>query len=322
MEKRCVRPKIVISKCLGFESCRYNGGIQNDEFIKKLDKYVDFISVCPETAIGLKTPRDPIRIIQNKEGVALIQPKTGLDVSKAMYEFSTEFLSSLEEIDGFILKSRSPSCGMKDVKIYPSGEKGGSSNKGKGFFAAAAQEKLPHLAMEDEGRLKDFKIREHFLTKIYILSEFRNLKNEKSMKNLMDFHSKNKLLFMAYSQKHLKYLGNVLGNNDKKNDDEVLKLYGEGLHQLLSRAPRYTSNINVLMKAMGYFSDKLSHSEKLFILDTIEKYRNGNLTFSVPLYVIKSYVVRFNEERLLNQSFFSPYPEELIELRDSGKVTH
>ncbi|MEG0773450.1 DUF523 and DUF1722 domain-containing protein [Clostridium sp.] len=322
MEKGSVRPKIVISKCLGFEPCRYNGGIQNDEFIKKLDKYVDFISVCPETAIGLKTPRDPIRIIQNKEGVALIQPKTGLDVSKAMYEFSSDFLSSLEEIDGFILKSRSPSCGMKDVKIYPSGEKGRSSNKGKGFFAVAAQEKLPHLAMEDEGRLKDFKIREHFLTKIYILSEFRNLKSEKSLKNLMDFHNRNKLLFMAYSQKYLKYLGNILGNNDKKNDDEVLKLYGEGLHQLLSRAPRYTSNINVLMKAMGYFSDKLSHSEKIFILDTIDKYRNGNLTFSVPLYVIKSYVVRFNEHRLLNQSFFSPYPEELIELRDSGKVTH
>jgi uncharacterized protein YbgA (DUF1722 family)/uncharacterized protein YbbK (DUF523 family) len=322
MEKANVKPILVVSKCLGFESCRYNGGIQNDEFIKKLGKYVDFISVCPETAIGLETPRDPIRIIQNKDGLALVQPKTGVDISKAMYEFSVEFISSLGDVDGFILKSRSPSCGMKDVKIYPNGEKGGSSSKGKGFFAATAQEKLPHLAMEDEGRLRDFKIREHFLTKIFILSEFRNIKSKKSLKDLLNFHSKNKLLFMAYSQKYLKHLGIILGNNDKKSDEEVFNLYSEGLFQLLSRAPRYTSNINVLMKSMGYFSDNLSHNEKVFILDTIEKYRCGNVTFSVPLYVIKSHLVRFNEERLLNQSFFQPYPEELIEMRDSGKVTH
>jgi len=322
MSRIIEKPIIVASKCLGFESCRYNGGIQNDEFIKRLNNFVEFVTVCPEVAIGLSTPRDPIRIVQNNGELSLIQPKTGKDVSKAMYEFSSEFITSLGEVDGFILKSRSPSCGIKDVKIYPGTEKGGGSAKGKGFFASVAQEKLSHLAIEDEGRLKDFNIREHFLTKVFTLSEFRKIKNEKSIKNLIDFHSKNKLLFMAYSQKHLKYLGNVVGNNDKKSDDEVFTLYSEVLYQLLSRAPRYTSRINVLMKAMGYFSDKLSHNEKAFLLDTIERYRLGNVTFSVPLYVLKSHVVRFNEERLLNQSFFMPYPEELIEMRDSGKLTH
>ncbi|EQB86627.1 uncharacterized protein YbgA (DUF1722 family)/uncharacterized protein YbbK (DUF523 family) [Clostridium punense] len=317
-----IKPTIVVSKCLGFEPCRYNGGMQNDEFVKKLHNYVDFIAVCPEVEIGLTTPRDPIRIVQKKGSICLVQPKTGIDVSKSMYEFSNEFLTSLSDVDGFILKSRSPSCGVKDVKIYPSEEKGGGSSKGKGFFAAVAQEKFPHLAIEDEGRLKDFKIREHFLTKIFILSEFRDINKRKSLKELVDFHSRNKLLFMAYSQKYLKILGNVLGNNDKKSKEEVFKLYEEGLQGLLARSPRYTSNINVLMKAMGFFSDKLSHNEKGFILDTIEKYRTGNVPFSVPLYVIKSNVVRFNEERLLDQSFFNPYPQELVEMRDSGKLVH
>lgn len=317
-----IKPIIVASKCLGFHPCRYNGGMQNDEFIRKLNKYVDFITVCPEVEIGLTTPRDPIRIVQSKEKVSLIQPKTGLDVSKVMYEFSTEFLTSLGEVDGFILKSRSPSCGIKDVKIYPSSEKGGGSSKGKGFFAAAAQEKFPHIAIEDEGRLRDFKIREHFLTKIFILSELRDLRTRMSISELIDFHSKNKLLFMAYSQKHLKLLGSILGNNERRPEKEVYSLYMDAINGLLARAPRYTSNINVLMKAMGYFSDKLTHNEKMFILDTIEKYRMGNVPFSVPLYVIKSHVVRFNEEKLLNQSFFMPYPEDLIEMRDSGKVVH
>jgi len=152
------KPIIVISKCLGFESCRYNGGIQNDDFIKKLYDFVEYITVCPEIEIGLSTPREPIRIVQNNGELSLVQPKTGKDLSKAMYEFSQEFMNSLENVDGFVLKSRSPSCGIKDVKIYPKSERGGSSTKGKGFFAAVAQEKLPYLAIEDEGRLKDFKI--------------------------------------------------------------------------------------------------------------------------------------------------------------------
>lgn len=316
------KPIIVISKCLGFESCRYNGGIQNDDFIKKLYDFVEYITVCPEIEIGLSTPREPIRIVQNNGELSLVQPKTGKDLSKAMYEFSQEFMNSLENVDGFVLKSRSPSCGIKDVKIYPKSERGGSSTKGKGFFAAVAQEKLPYLAIEDEGRLKDFKIREHFLTKIFTLAEFRTIRIENSINKLLDFHSKNKLLFMAYSQKQLKYLGNIVGNNDRKNDEEVFNLYSDGLHQLFSRAPRYTSRINVLMKVMGYFSDKLTHNEKEFLIDTIEKYRLGNITFNVPLYVLKAHAVRFNEERLLKQSFFTPYPEELVEIRDSGKLVH
>jgi len=178
------KPIIVTSKCLGFECCRYNGGIQNDDFIKKLNDFVEYITVCPEVEIGLSTPRDPIRIVQNNGELSLVQPKTGKDFSKVMYEFSQEFINSLENVDGFILKSRSPSCGIKDVKIYPNSEKGGGSSKGKGFFAAVAQEQLPYLAIEDEGRLKDFKIREHFLTKIFTLAEFRRIRKKISINGL------------------------------------------------------------------------------------------------------------------------------------------
>lgn len=314
------KPCIVISKCLGFENCRYNGAIENDEFIKKLGEHVEYITVCPEVEIGLTTPREPIRIV-NKEGeLRLLQPKTGKDFSNHINEFSEEFLTNLKEVDGFILKSRSPSCGIKEVKIYSSEEKGASSSKGVGFFASAVKNRYDNIPIEDEGRLKDFKIREHFLTKLFLLREFRDIKSKKSLTKLVEYHSNNKLLFMAYSQKYLKELGSILGNAKNSNLDEVFILYEDVLLKLFSKAPKYTSNANVLLRAMGYFSDELSKKEKEFIIETIEKYKEGHIPFSVPLYVVKTYAMRFNIENLINQTFFNPYPDDLNDVRDSGKL--
>ncbi len=45
---------------------------------------------------------------------------TERELSKEMIEFGEEFLLSLPKVDGFILKSKSPSCGIKEVKIYKS----------------------------------------------------------------------------------------------------------------------------------------------------------------------------------------------------------
>ena len=54
------KPIIVISSCLGFENCRYNGSIEQNEFIDKLRKYVEVIPVCPEVECGLTIPRNSI----------------------------------------------------------------------------------------------------------------------------------------------------------------------------------------------------------------------------------------------------------------------
>ena len=56
------KPKLIISKCLNSEKCRYNGQAYDDKVISLLRKYVDLETVCPETEIGLKVPRNPIRI--------------------------------------------------------------------------------------------------------------------------------------------------------------------------------------------------------------------------------------------------------------------
>ena len=313
------KPKVVISKCLGFSNCRYNGGTENNEFVTRLKDYVDFITVCPEIGMGLGTPREAIRVVEINGENRLFQSKTKRDLTENMNEFAKDFLSSLDEVDGFILKSKSPSCGIRDVKIYPSIEKGGISKRGEGRFSSIIREAYPNITIEDDGRLKNLKIREHFLTKLFTLNRFKKCKESNEISELLKFHKENKLLFMSYNQRQLKALGQILGNIDGREKRDVFNEYSIILNNIFSKVPRYTSNINVLIKSMGYFSNYISHNEKEFIIDTIEKYRSNKVPLSVPLNLIKGYAIRFEKENLLKQSFFNPFPEGLIELSDSGK---
>ena len=148
------RPRIVVSKCIEFDRCRYNGEMVPSEFVRRLMDYADFIPVCMEVEIGLGVPRDPIRVVQVGDALRLVQPSTGKDVTELASSFSSSYLDGLPEVDGFLLKSRSPSCGIKDVKVYPMGEKVASlTAKESGFFGREVMLRFRDLAIEDEARL-------------------------------------------------------------------------------------------------------------------------------------------------------------------------
>lgn len=82
------RPKLVVSKCLGFENCRYNGQGSSSKLIDLLGEHVDFYTVCPEVEIGLSTPREAIRVVDYDNDKRLIQPKTNIDFTENMKKFS------------------------------------------------------------------------------------------------------------------------------------------------------------------------------------------------------------------------------------------
>jgi uncharacterized protein YbgA (DUF1722 family)/uncharacterized protein YbbK (DUF523 family) len=317
--KKSIKPIVVISKCLGFDNCRYNGQTVQDAFVDKLQPHVEYQTICPEVEIGLGVPRDPVRIISAKEQLKLIQPATNLDVTDKMEKFTDKFLGSLKEVDGFILKYRSPSCGIKDVKVYPSGGKVRHSGKTRGFFGGAVAKKFPLLAVEDEGRLKNFRIREHFLTCLFTHARFAQAKKSAAMKEIVRFHSENKFLLMAYNQKELRILGRIVANPDKKPIRDVFDEYEQHLMQALGQPPRFTSNINVMMHSLGYFSKNLSAKEKAFFLDQLEKYRAEKLPLTALTSVMRSWIIRFDQDYLAPQTFFEPYPEPLFEITDSGK---
>jgi uncharacterized protein YbgA (DUF1722 family)/uncharacterized protein YbbK (DUF523 family) len=313
------RPAVVVSKCIGFAPCRYNGLIISDDFVASLRSHADLTPVCPEVEIGLGVPRDPIRLVSVEKELRLMQPAAGRDVSDEMAQFADSFLDSLGVVDGFVLKGRSPSCGIKDVKVFPSVGRVAVLAKDRGFFGRAVLDRFPHLPVEDEGRLRNFRIREHFLTRLFTLARFREVRASGKTGDLVRFQTENKLLLMAYNQKELRILGRIVANPEHRPVRDVVEDYQQHLYSALARMPRYTSSINVLLHALGFFSKGLTSGEKAFFLDTLEKYRAGRLPMSVLLGVLRSWIVRFEEPYLARQTFFAPYPEELVEITDSGK---
>ena len=314
------KPVIVASKCLEFEPCRYNGQVISLKLIKRLEPHVTFIPVCPEVEIGLGVPRNPIRLVISDGRTRLIQPATGVHITEEMEGFAERFLDSLPEVDAFILKSRSPSCGNKDVKIYPGTGKVAATAKGSGLFGGAVSSRYQQLSIEDEGRLNNFTIRERFLTKIFALARFRETKAAQSAKALVHYHTVNKLMLMSHNEREMRAMGKIVANHEHRPLAEVVGDYENHLKQALSKTAKKTSNINVIFHAFGHFSKELTSAEKAFFLDNLEQYRAGKTPLSSVLSVIGSWIVRFEDEYLGDQTFFAPYPKDLIEISDSGKA--
>jgi len=314
------KPKVLVSQCIEHGHCRYDGSQISSEFVRNLADYVTFITVCPEVAIGLPIPREAVRIIEEEDEKRLVFSMTGRDVTEKMQEFSREFADNLQQVHGILLKGRSPSCGIKDVKVYRTiGRSPALGKKTLGFFAKEIIKRYPLMAIEDEGRLTNYTIREHFLTRIYTMERFDAVIEEGTISALVKFHSENKYLLMAYHQANQKQLGKITANHENNKAEVVIENYKIVLEQSLLRPLRRGTNINMLMHLLGYFKTALTKEEKAYFLDLLENYSMKKLPLSVPIAVIHSWVIRFKEPYLSRQTIFRPYPKEIMDVADSGK---
>ena len=151
------------------------------------------------------------------------------------------------------------------------------------------------------------------------MAQFRIVRNSPSIKALIAFHAANKFLLMAYHQEEMRALGRLVANTQIKKIERILDDYQSRLNRVFYKMARYTSHINVLMHGMGHFADRLSGSEKQYFLEVLEDYRAGRVPLSQAIGIIQSWIVRFNETYLAQQTYFQPYPMELVEITDSGK---
>lgn len=306
------KPKIVVSECLYGTKCRYDGQGYNDKVIQSLKDYVDIQTVCPELAIGLSIPREPIRIEMNKENeeYRLIDYNSKNDYTNQMTEFSEEFINGLDDIDGFILKSRSPTCGLKDAKVYYRGNKCSIRSNENGFFLQKIIDKYDYLPIENEGRLKNYNIRDNFFTRIFFIN---NLKNNK---NIIEIHKNNLLLLKSYDEESTNEVSDIL--NENRMEDQVHQ-YKEKVLNIVSNQRKKENKLSIIIKVFEKYKNMLNEEEINMFNGLIESYENQRIPFSTLEVVIKMYATRFKDKDILNQTFFYPYPENLINITDSGK---
>ena len=273
MSRAFAKPVIVVSKCLEFEACRYNGERISSSFIERLEPHVRFRPVCPEVEIDLGTPRDPIRIYLQGESKSLYQPGTRKHLTQDMNAFSGQFLGALKEVDGFILKVEIPvlrDYGRQDI---PRSRIDRPHRPGVGPVRRELRSRLfSARAFVDETGLNYRQVRAGFLTKIFALAGFREVKKaRKYAARLVRYHAENKLLFMAYHRETMREMGRIAANHENRAKSARSPPHTKSaLLRLLAHPPARASWVNALAHAMGHFSEKTGREEKSRFLDMVD----------------------------------------------------
>lgn len=302
----------MVSRCLGFEPVRYNGQIISDPFVQRLAEHCEPVVVCPEVEIGLGVPRPPIRLVRSAGSrPALVQPETGRDVTGPMAEFSARFLSALPAVDGFVLKSRSPSCGFRDAKVFADRAGPGPVDRGAGAFAAEVAARFPTAALEDEGGLGDAALRERFLTLLFALARLRAIEAAGERAALVEFHARYRYVLLAHEERRMREMERLAAGIADLPWHEGVARYRERFARALARPARVDGHVSALQHAFGPAGEGLASGERAFLRERIEEMREGEAPPTAALARLREWALRLGNLCLEARGYLEPYPRAL-----------
>lgn len=206
------KPRIAVSACLVGEPVRYDGDHKrHPQVVGLLASLFELIPVCPEVEIGLGIPREPIQLEQTVAGVRLVAVQSRQDYTLRMQEFAHHTAAQIEswQACGYLLKSRSPSCGLHDVKLF---DKGGSFQRsGRGIFAQQLQQDVQSLPLAEETALEDAATREHFIEQVQAFHQLRScLAVSWSPAGMCQFHATHRRQLESHDQKGAQQLAQLV----------------------------------------------------------------------------------------------------------------
>ena len=314
MSDTCVaKPKIAISACLLGAEVRYNGGHKESRLCSRtLTEHFDFVPVCPEVAIGLGIPREPIRLVGDAEHPQAVGTvNRAINVTQPLAEYGEKMAAELDDICGYIFMQQSPSCGLERVKVYHAN--GAPVNGGgRGIYAQAFCARHPDLPVEEAGRLNDPVLRENFITRVFAYSEWQQvLANGLSRRALTEFHSRYKYLLMAHNPPQYKALGKLLGNMADTDPVELGPRYFSELMAALKKCATRGTHCNVLLHISGYLKQVISAEDKQEMQHVIGQYRQGIVPLVVPLTLLKHHFRLHPDPYIAQQVYLQPHPENL-----------
>jgi uncharacterized protein YbbK (DUF523 family) len=128
--------RLGVSTCLLGENVRFDDA--RDPFVvETLGQWFEFVPVCPEMELGMGSPRPTVRLVDEGQGPRLVSSSTGEDFTERMGTFSERRVGELQrkDLDGYLLKKSSPTCGLERIRIYKSDVP--TRRDARGLFAAA-----------------------------------------------------------------------------------------------------------------------------------------------------------------------------------------
>jgi uncharacterized protein YbgA (DUF1722 family)/uncharacterized protein YbbK (DUF523 family) len=292
---------------------RFNGGHKESHLCTRaLNEYFDFIPLCPEVAIGMGVPREPIRLVGDPEAPQAVGTvNRELNVTDALAEYGAHMAAEVGDICGYIFMQKSPSCGLERVKVYR--ENGAPvDGGGRGIYARAFCERHPDLPVEEDGRLNDAVLRENFVTRVFAYAAWQELlKGEITRRSLTEFHSRYKYQLMANNPVQYKVLGNMLGSMGRSDPNEVAPRYFTALMAALKKCATRSTHTNVLQHLSGYLKQTISAQDKQEIQQLISQYHQGIVPLIVPLTLLKHHFRQHPDPYVALQVYMQPHPENL-----------
>lgn len=314
MEAEGDRIRVGISSCLLGAAVRYDGGHKRDPYITgTLSRCFEFVPVCPEVAIGLGTPRPPIRLVRSGgevrvRGVA----DPGRDVTGALRDYARSTAARLAgDISGYLFKSASPSCGMARVEVCD--ERGRRAGRDAGAYTGALMRAMPLLPCEEEGRLGDPGRRESFIVRVYVFHRWQKLERSGlTPAKLVAFHTAHKLLVLAHSQAAYRRMGRLVARAGGPGLRKLASEYALELMGALARRATRGRHANVLEHLFGFVSPHLDAADRAEMVEVIADYRAGILPRVVPLTLLRHHFRRHPHPYVERQVYLDPHPEELM----------
>lgn len=313
--------RIGVSACLLGEEVRFDGGHKRDDFlVNVLGPFVEWVPVCPEVELGLGVPRETLRLERRRDRVAMVGVESGVDHTAVMRRFAEQRVAALAgaELCGYVLKKNSPSCGMDHVRVYGAG--GAPTRNGRGLFAEALLRRLPNLPVEEEGRLRDARLRENFVERVFAYRRFRALFGAHwRLRDLVAFHAAHKLQVLAHSPKAYAELGRLVARAHDLTRGRLRESYQATFMGALKKIATPTRHASVLYHIVGHLRRGLGDEERRELVALVEDYRRGFVPLIVPITLIRHQVRRLGVGYLEGQVYLEPHPKELM-LRNHVQV--
>lgn len=309
------RPRIGVSSCLLGEPVRYNGGHCRHRFLTDgLAAHVEWVPVCPEDEIGLGVPRETLHLERAEggadPGVRVVGTKSGADRTDELAAVADAHRADLDSLDGYVLKNKSPSCGLLGLPVFSGGKR--VDGKGRGAFARRLVELHPELPVEEEGRLSDAGLRDHFVERVFAHARLRELFSPGwRPRDLVAFHSRHKLQLMAHSPDAYRALGRITAGAGRGDRARVEADYRSGFHRALALTATPGRHVNALQHAFGMVSGLLDDARRHDMLSAIEAYRAGEVPLTVPATLIRHHCAAEGVAWAAEQSYLAPFPAGL-----------
>jgi uncharacterized protein YbbK (DUF523 family) len=147
------RLRIAVSACLLGEPVRYDGQDKTCAVVRDgLARFAELVPLCPETGAGMPVPREAVDLHGEASSPRMVGAHSGDDWTVRVQAWIDAALDrcAASGVSGFVLKARSPSCGVGTAALYR--EPGALASRTDGLLAAAIRRRFPHLPLaEDEG---------------------------------------------------------------------------------------------------------------------------------------------------------------------------